>query len=41
MKLKKINEKLQLALEESGLTDANELQRNTFSTIKSDRLAQY
>jgi len=35
MKLKKINEKLQLALEESGLTDANELQRNTFSTIKS------
>jgi ATP-dependent RNA helicase RhlE len=35
MKLKKINEKLQEALEESGLTDANQMQRETFSTIKS------
>ncbi len=35
MKLKKINEKLQEALVEIGLTDANELQRDTFSTIKS------
>ena len=35
MKLKKINEKLQEALIEEGLIDANELQRDTFSTIKS------
>jgi superfamily II DNA/RNA helicase len=35
MKLKKINEKLQEALVEIGLTDANELQIDTFSTIKS------
>lgn len=35
MKLKKINEKLQEALVEIGLTDANELQNDTFSTIKS------
>ncbi len=35
MKLKKINEKLQEALEESGLTDANQMQRDTFSIIKS------
>ena len=35
MKLKKINEKLQEALVEIGLTDANELQVDTFSTIKS------
>jgi superfamily II DNA/RNA helicase len=35
MKLKKINEKLQESLVEIGLTDANELQRDTFSTIKS------
>ena len=35
MKLKKINEKLQEALVEIGLTDANELQSDTFSTIKS------
>lgn len=35
MKLKKINENLQKALIESGLTDANELQQETFSTIKS------
>ena len=35
MKLKKINEKLQEALVELGLTDANELQSETFSTIKS------
>ena len=35
MKLKKINEKLQEALIEFGLTDANELQQETFSTLKS------
>jgi ATP-dependent RNA helicase RhlE len=35
MKLKKINEKLQDALIENGLTDANVLQMETFSTIKS------
>ncbi|SEN81661.1 DEAD/DEAH box helicase [Flavobacterium sp. CF108] len=35
MKLKKINEKLQDALIENGLTEANVLQLETFSTIKS------
>ena len=35
MKLKKINEKLQQALNENGLTEANELQQETFSTLKS------
>ena len=35
MKLKKINEALQNALIESGLTEANQLQQETFSTIKS------
>ena len=35
MKLKKINENLQRALVENGLTEANEMQRDTFSTIKS------
>jgi len=35
MKLKKINEKLQDALIENGLTQANVLQQETFSTIKS------
>ncbi|MEY4433208.1 MAG: hypothetical protein RLZZ44_1342 [Bacteroidota bacterium] len=35
MKLKKINEALQNALIESGLTEANALQQATFSTIKS------
>ncbi|WP_395046021.1 DEAD/DEAH box helicase [Flavobacterium sp.] len=35
MKLKKINENLQQALIENGLTEANELQQETFSTIKS------
>ena len=35
MKLKKINEALQNALIESGLKEANELQQETFSTIKS------
>jgi ATP-dependent RNA helicase RhlE len=35
MKLKKINEKLQEALIEFGLTDANDLQQETFSTLKS------
>jgi superfamily II DNA/RNA helicase len=35
MKLKKINEKLQEALIESGLVEANELQQETFSTLKS------
>ncbi|MDH4404380.1 MAG: DEAD/DEAH box helicase [Flavobacterium sp.] len=35
MKLKKINEKLQEALIELGLTEANQLQSETFSTIKS------
>ena len=35
MKLKKINEKLQEGLNENGLTVANALQQETFSTIKS------
>jgi superfamily II DNA/RNA helicase len=35
MKLKKINEKLQDGLIEYGLTEANALQMETFSTIKS------
>ena len=35
MKLKKINENLQEALIESGLTEANEMQKETFSTLKS------
>ena len=35
MKLKKINENLQKALIENGLIEANELQLETFSTIKS------
>lgn len=35
MKLKKINEALQNALIEKGLTEANTLQQETFSTIKS------
>ena len=35
MKLKKINEKLQDGLIENGLTEANILQQETFSTIKS------
>ncbi|PKW29748.1 DEAD/DEAH box helicase [Flavobacterium lindanitolerans] len=35
MKLKKINEKLQIALVENGLVEANEMQQETFSTIKS------
>ncbi|KFF15946.1 DEAD/DEAH box helicase [Flavobacterium hydatis] len=35
MKLKKINETLQEALIENGLTDANALQQETFSTLKS------
>lgn len=35
MKLKKINEKLQQALIDNGLVEANELQQETFSTIKS------
>lgn len=35
MNLKKINSNLQQALIENGLTDANELQSETFSTIKS------
>ena len=35
MKLKKINEKLQEALIELGLTEANDLQQETFSTLKS------
>jgi ATP-dependent RNA helicase RhlE len=35
MKLKKINEKLQEALVELGFTEANEMQIETFSTIKS------
>lgn len=35
MQLKKINEKLQQALIENGLTEANELQQESFSTIKS------
>ena len=35
MKLKKLNENLQEALIESGLTEANEMQKETFSTLKS------
>jgi superfamily II DNA/RNA helicase len=35
MNLKKINPNLQNALVELGLTDANEMQQETFSTIKS------
>ncbi|WP_333694516.1 DEAD/DEAH box helicase [Flavobacterium sp.] len=35
MQLKKINPKLQLALVECGLTEANEMQQETFSTLKS------
>lgn len=35
MKLKKINSALQKALIENGLTEANELQQETFSTLKS------
>lgn len=35
MKLKKINQKLQEALIELGLTEANDLQQETFSTLKS------
>jgi ATP-dependent RNA helicase RhlE len=35
MKLKKINEKLRQALIENGLTEANEMQQETFSTLKS------
>ena len=35
MKLKKIYDKLQDALIENGLTDANEMQQETFSTLKS------
>jgi ATP-dependent RNA helicase RhlE len=35
MKLKKINEELQKGLILHGLTEANELQRDSFSTIKS------
>jgi len=35
MNLKKINLNLQKALVENGLTEANEMQQETFSTIKS------
>jgi superfamily II DNA/RNA helicase len=35
MQLKKINPKLQQALIECGLTEANEIQQDTFSTLKS------
>ena len=35
MNLKKINPQLQQALIEHGLTEANEMQQETFSTIKS------
>ena len=35
MKLKKINENLQENLQECGLTEANEMQKETFSTLKS------
>lgn len=35
MKLKKINENLQENLIENGLTEANDLQKETFSTLKS------
>lgn len=35
MKLKKINEDLQQSLNENGLTEANAMQKETFSTLKS------
>ena len=35
MKLKKINENLKVGLAENGLTEANEMQQETFSTLKS------
>ena len=35
MKLKKINENLQKALIENGLVEANAMQQETFSTLKS------
>jgi len=35
MKLKKINEELQQSLIENGLTEANAMQKETFSTLKS------
>ena len=35
MKLKKINSNLQKALIETGLTEANDMQQETFSTLKS------
>ncbi len=35
MKLKKINENLQKALIDNGLTEANDMQQETFSTLKS------
>jgi ATP-dependent RNA helicase RhlE len=35
MKLKKINQVLQEALIDNGLTEANEMQKETFPTIKS------
>ena len=43
MKLKKINERLQQALAEHELVEANELQSETFSYIKSgaDAVVQY
>lgn len=37
MKLKKINEHLQNALVENNLTEANDMQHETFSTIKSGK----
>ena len=37
MQLKKINQNLQKALIENGLTEANEMQQETFSTIKSGK----
>jgi ATP-dependent RNA helicase RhlE len=37
MQLKKINPNLQIALIENGLTDANEMQQETFSTLKSGK----
>lgn len=37
MQLKKINQNLQKALIENSLTDANEMQQETFSTIKSGK----
>lgn len=43
MNLKKINENLQKALIENGLIEANEMQQETFATIKSgaDAVIQY